>query len=145
MLTRKDDQADQDAANRAKSSNKPAPKGNSSCCQPSDPCSQSQDKLWGMSQKTPQGRAAKTRLTIRYNVGFDNALFIRGKGANLSWEQGIQLRNVEADLWVWETETPFTVVEFKILLNDRVYEEGANHTMKCGAQVEYTPHFPAHV
>jgi hypothetical protein len=125
--------------------NKPAPKSNSSCCHPGEPCSQSQEKLWGMSQRNTSGRVAKTRVMIRYNVGFNNALYIRGKGPDLSWDRGVQLRNVEADLWVWETDASFSVAEFKVLVNDRVYEEGANHTLKYGEHIEYSPRFPVAV
>lgn len=143
MLTRKDEH--QESTGKAKSSSKITPKSNTSCCQPNEPCQQNQEKSWGIAQPTPQSRSAKTRITIHYNVGFNNALFIRGKGANLSWERGVQLRNVAADRWVWDCDAPFTVAEFKILVNDNIYEEGANHTLKCGAQLEYTPRFPVYV
>ncbi len=84
---------------------------------------------------------AKTRLTIKYNVGYPNQLYIRGKGANLSWEKGQPLKNVKADEWVWETDTNFTQCEFKVLINDRCYETGNNHVLKAGSTLWYTPHF----
>lgn len=83
----------------------------------------------------------KTLLYVRYNTGFSNALFIRGQGANLSWTKGIPLKNIQADLWLFETDTPFTQAEFKILLNDQQYEDGANRTIRCGSQIEFSPHF----
>lgn len=91
------------------------------------------------SVKTHSG--PKTRITIIYDVGFSNALFLRGQGAKLSWEQGVPLTNVKADEWVWETTEPFTICEFKVLLNDQEYESGQNHTLSCGASIQYTPHF----
>lgn len=99
---------------------------------------------WGLSssQKTPIGRGGKTRIAIHFDVGFSNSLYIRGKGApGLSWDRGVQLKNVKSDLWVWESDVPFTTAEFKVLINDRNYEEGENRTLKYGAQLDYTPHF----
>lgn len=135
MLTRRDDHIE----NKGKTNHhKGAPKGNSPCCQGKGPCS-CQEK-----QKAFSLRGNKTRVTVHYDCGFQNSLCIRGKGANLSWEQGIPLKNVAADQWIWETDDTFTVAEFKVLINDCEYEAGSNHTIKCGAHIEYTPHFAGH-
>lgn len=83
----------------------------------------------------------KTKITVKLDVGFPNQLYIRGKGANLSWDKGVQFKNIKSDEWVWETEFPFTHCEFKVLINDRVYENGDNHVIKQGASLVYTPRF----
>lgn len=83
----------------------------------------------------------KTRVVIKYDVGFNNSLYIRGKGANLSWEKGVCLKNTKSDEWVWESDLPFTTCEFKVLINDSQYENGDNHPLACGQTFEYTPHF----
>lgn len=85
--------------------------------------------------------AQKTRITVKYNVGYGNQLYIRGKGANLNWDKGVPLKNIRNDEWVWETETPFSHCEFKVLINDRNYENGENHYLNQGASIVYTPHF----
>lgn len=90
---------------------------------------------------TPSGKPAKTRVIVKFDVGFNNHLTIRGKGANLSWDKGIPLVNVKRDEWIWETETPFANCEFKVLINDNAYEVGENHSIKCGASFQYTPIF----
>lgn len=87
------------------------------------------------------GQSNKTMVYVRYNSGFSNALFIRGQGANLSWNKGIPLKNIQPDLWLFETDIPFSQAEFKILLNDQNYEEGANRTVRCGSQIEFCPRF----
>lgn len=84
---------------------------------------------------------SKTRIVVKYDVGFNNQLFIRGKGANLSWEKGIPLINIKNDEWAWETNTPFTSGEFKVLINDTTYEAGDNHPLKAGMNIVYTPSF----
>lgn len=82
-----------------------------------------------------------TKIIVNYDVGFNNALYIRGQGANLSWEKGVLMKNVRADEWIWETECPFTNAEFKILVNDKAYEIGQNHTLHCGATIRFSPKF----
>lgn len=84
---------------------------------------------------------SKTRITVKYNVGYSNQLYIRGKGANLSWDKGQPLKNVKPDEWIWETDAHFTTCEFKVLINDRVYENGDNHHLNAGSTLLYTPHF----
>ncbi len=90
-------------------------------------------------KKKAGGKA--TRVTIRYNVGFSNNLFIRGKGPGLSWDHGTMLKNVGPDEWVWETDTPFDDAEFKVLINDKQYEAGDNHHVHNGSWVQISPKF----
>lgn len=82
-----------------------------------------------------------SKITIKHDVGFNNFITIRGKGANLSWDQGITLKNTAPDTWVWESNAPFTAIEFKILINDNQWENGENKTLKNGSTLEYTPYF----
>ncbi|MDP1836739.1 MAG: hypothetical protein Q8K75_12545 [Chlamydiales bacterium] len=82
-----------------------------------------------------------TRITIKFDVGFSNALYLRGEGPGLSWNKGLKLKNVKADEWVWETSQPFNRGEFKVLINDAQFEAGENHKLVSGANVVYTPNF----
>lgn len=91
--------------------------------------------------KTDLKKGPKTRVVVRYDIGFNNSFSIRGKGANLNWEKGIPLKNIKNDEWVWETEAPFNMCEFKVLINDSHYEKGENHPISCGASIQYTPKF----
>lgn len=97
----------------------------------------SQEAIKGSERKT----GPSSRITIKYDVGFSNSLYIRGKGASLSWDKGQPLKNSKPDEWVWETTAPFTTCEFKVLINDSEYEIGDNHLLTCGASVHYTPKF----
>lgn len=81
------------------------------------------------------------KVIIKYDVGFENKLFIRGKGAGLSWDKGMPLKNISADEWVWEPSQTFNECEFKVLINDQNYEGGENHHLSCGAAIQYTPSF----
>lgn len=82
-----------------------------------------------------------TKLTIRLDCGFSNFLSIRGEGAGLSWKKGLPLKNMSADEWVFETEVPFHKCEFKVLLNDEIYEAGPNRVLVSGTHSHYTPKF----
>ncbi len=102
----------------------------SATAKPSNPITSAKPKATGT-----------TRVIIHFNCGFNNNLYIRGQGANLSWDKGHLLKNVRADEWIWETTAPFTRAEFKILINDKDYENGENHIIRNGDNFEYTPHF----
>jgi hypothetical protein len=82
-----------------------------------------------------------TRITVKYDIGFGNELFLRGHGSALSWDKGIRMKNVKHDEWIWETHRRFSNCEFKVLINDQQYECGENHALHCGHQIQYTPHF----
>lgn len=82
-----------------------------------------------------------TKIIIKYDAGFGNQLFIRGKGSSLSWDKGIPLKNIKTDEWSWETDSTFNNCEFKILINDIHFELGENHPLDCGSCIQYSPKF----
>lgn len=82
-----------------------------------------------------------TKVVVKYDVGFNNVLYIRGEGADLNWSKGTPLKNISNDEWVWETTKQFSECDFKVLINDEKYESGENHHLKCGTNVSYTPSF----
>jgi len=90
---------------------------------------------------TSNKRGTACKITIRYDVGFPNSITIRGKGGGLSWDKGMNLKNVSRDTWVFEPKGDANNIEFKVLINDQLYETGYNHTLKNGDSIEYTPAF----
>lgn len=96
----------------------------------------------GLKNHSPEeSRGKKTRLVIHFDCGFTNFISIRGEGAGLKWTQGIQLKNTKNDEWVFETDAPFVNCEFKVLINDEIYESGPNHPLICGTNTQHTPYF----
>lgn len=95
----------------------------------------------GKSSSSDKKNSSTTKITVKFDAGYSNDLYIRGTGADLKWEKGLKLVNVKADEWVWETSAKFTQCEFKILLNDRVYENGENRQVVEGDSLQHTPHF----
>ena len=119
----------------------------SGCCMGTPTCSTTTalttqpNTALAISNPSAAKKGPKTRVTVKYDVGFNNTLYLRGKGANLSWDKGIPLKNIKRDEWTWETDALFSTCEFKVLVNDKHYETGENHTLTCGASIQYTPKF----
>lgn len=81
-------------------------------------------------------------ITVHLDAGFGNSLYLRGEGGGLSWERGILMRNIDAKTWKWESPQGASLPKaFKVLLNDRQYENGNNHMLNAQGRAEYTPHF----
>ncbi len=79
-----------------------------------------------------------TRITFKFHASGSDKLFIRGKGPDgLSWEKGVELRRIDDNTWVFETEENFENFEYKILLNDQGWEDNcSNHKADCGKNEE---------
>ena len=91
--------------------------------------------------KIPTKKALKTSITARVDVGFGNQLYIRGAGAGLSWEKGLQLENVSAYEWTFATTKAKSDVTFKFLINDELWAEGDNIIVAEGATSISSPVF----
>lgn len=84
----------------------------------------------------------KTVILVNYEEKPSKNLFLRGEGLpELSWEKGIELSHVKEDIWMWETESPFSAGEFKILIDDQLFEIGENHPLLHGASIRIRPKF----
>ena len=91
--------------------------------------------------KIPSKQVVKTSITARVDVGFGNQLYIRGAGAGLSWEKGLQLENVSSYEWAFATTKARSDVVFKFLINDELWAEGDNITVAKGATSISSPVF----
>jgi len=91
--------------------------------------------------KIPSKQVVKTSITARVDVGFGNQLYIRGAGAGLSWEKGLQLENVSSYEWAFATTKARSDVVFKFLINDELWAEGDNIIVAKGATSISSPVF----
>lgn len=83
---------------------------------------------------------AASIITARIDVGFGNAVYIRGN-APLSWQKGLPLECVAGDKWsitVSELKTPLA---FKFLLNDETWSAGDDYLVEPGQSVTVEPNF----
>jgi hypothetical protein len=86
-------------------------------------------------------KGSSVTISAKYDVGFGNALFIRGGGAGLSWEKGTALENLSADVWtivIPGVEKPFG---FKFAINDEVWSAGEDFVASPGDTLTITPGF----
>ena len=83
---------------------------------------------------------ALTIIDVKLNVGFGNAVFLRGQGAGLTWERGLPLDCVDAQTWRWcgMAKDPIT---FKLLINDKVWSAGNDLRIAPGQKIEVAPEF----
>jgi hypothetical protein len=83
---------------------------------------------------------AVTTIDVKMDVGFGNAIFLRGQGSGLTWDRGIPLVCVDGKTWRW-SQAVTDAITFKILLNDKVWSEGQDLTITPGQKLEVAPHF----
>jgi hypothetical protein len=93
--------------------------------------------------KPVTSKPVETTITARVDVGFGNALFIRGEGPGLSWEKGLPMDCVSSDLWRIVLAESARAYTFKLLINDAIWSAGPDFTAACGTSVTLTPEFQA--
>jgi hypothetical protein len=82
-----------------------------------------------------------TTIDVKLDVGFGNALFLRGQGAaGLTWERGLPLVCVDSHTWRW-TGMVKAPIKFKVLINDKIWSAGNDLVIAPGQKVELAPQF----
>lgn len=89
---------------------------------------------------TSRNGAKPVIIEARIDVGFGNALYLRGEGKGLSWTQGVPLTCVDGKTWKWTGETA-EQLKFKLLLNDQVWSQGEDLVAAPGQRLEISPAF----
>jgi len=91
--------------------------------------------------KTVASQPVLTTITARIDVGFGNALYVRGEGAGLSWDQGRAMECIADDLWRIVLAESARAYTFKFLINDTTWSSGPDFTAACGTSVTLLPEF----
>ena len=89
--------------------------------------------------KTAPAKKSETQIIAQIDVGFGNHLTIRGSGAGLNWSSGENMMFCDG-VWFWKTSSK-EGFEFKVLLNDKIWQLGENLIAKAGQKVAFTPQF----
>lgn len=84
----------------------------------------------------------QTKIIARADVGYGNALYVRGDGPGLSWNQGVPMRCIANDQWELTIDESARPIPFKVLLNDSMWCTGPDSTVASGATVTVVPEFP---
>ncbi|MGD0815179.1 MAG: hypothetical protein ABSA83_16390 [Verrucomicrobiota bacterium] len=90
--------------------------------------------------QAPAHSGAVTTIEVKLDVGFGNAVFLRGQGGGLTWERGVALSCVDGKTWRW-SGTVKDPITFKPLLNDKIWSAGTDLTVKPGQKLEIKPVF----
>ncbi len=97
-------------------------------------------------QVQPVQLAPKTKITVKFDAGWGNKLFVRGNGPGMGdWgkEKAKELRNEGGDIWTFEIEGN-KEFDYKLLINNdenRWEKLDGNHTAKCGTKEQIVPKF----
>lgn len=82
-----------------------------------------------------------TFISARADIGFGNHLYIRGEGPGLSWDHGIAMDCVAADLWSATLKGATLPVIFKVLVNDLTWSTGNDYVVEPGQSLTIVPTF----
>jgi len=82
-----------------------------------------------------------TTITALIDIGFSHALFIRGEGPGLSWDQGAAMESVSDDKWQITLAKSARPVIFKFLVDDLSWNVGDDYTIAPGTSLTLTPVF----
>jgi hypothetical protein len=82
-----------------------------------------------------------TFISARADIGFGNHLYVRGEGPGLSWDHGIAMDCVAADLWSSTVKGATGPVTFKVLVNDISWSTGNDYVVEPGQSVTIVPTF----
>lgn len=66
-------------------------------------------------------------VDVKYDAGWSNQLYLRG--SQPSWDKGIKGSCISSDRWRFTLCPSLNQEEYKILLNDHVWEVGPNHKL----------------
>ena len=88
----------------------------------------------------PAAPGAVTIIDVKLDVGFGNAVYLRGHGGGLTWERGVPLSCVDGKTWRW-SGTVKDPITFKPLINDKIWSAGTDLTVKPGQKLEVKPIF----
>jgi hypothetical protein len=99
-------------------------------------------------RKAPPVPAAKvkpsavvTTISAHIDIGFGNALCVRGEGAGLSWDKGTRMECIADDRWSLALGESSRPIIFKFLINDLTWSTGHDFSVASGSSVALKPLF----
>ena len=82
-----------------------------------------------------------TFISAKIDIGFGNHLYLRGEGPGLSWDRGLAMDSVGANLWTSSVKNATAPVTFKVLVNDLTWNAGPDNVVQPGKSITITPTF----
>ena len=91
--------------------------------------------------KKPAIKTTITTITANLDVGFGNAIYVRGDGPGLSWDKGLVMDCAAVDKWTITISDAVMPIVFKLLLNDLTWCIGNDYTVEPGGSITIEPTF----
>lgn len=84
-----------------------------------------------------------TTINIVYDVGMGNSMYVRGSASPLSWTTGTAMTWTTGNVWTYSTTAiaAGTAFEFKALINNATWSDGANFAGVGGQTITVYPTF----
>ncbi len=93
-------------------------------------------------QKRTRTKKSDTAVIASVFIGIGNKPFVRGSGAGLNWELGVEMEFEEIGKWRWiapaDLEAP---VEIQLYRNDEDPDSTGKYTLEPGQQLDLSPVF----
>lgn len=124
----------------AKKAVKPAPKAVAKAVVKKAPVKKTVSKN-AAKTAAPIKKAVGAKITAQVNIGFGNALYLRGEGQGLSWETGVPMDCIADDLWSLTVTRSAQPLVFKFLVNDEVWSAGEDYVLTANQTGTFTPTF----
>lgn len=96
------------------------------------------------SATTQSNTSTTTTIRVHYDTGMGNNMFIRGSLSPLSWTVGVAATWTTGNVWVYTTTAipSGAYFEFKALINDNRWSNGANFAGTGGSTINVYPTIP---
>jgi hypothetical protein len=91
--------------------------------------------------KKPAIKTTSTTVTANIDVGFGNAIYVRGDGPGLSWDKGLVMDCAADDKWTITISDAVKPVVFKLLMNDLIWCAGNDYLVEPGGKITIEPTF----
>jgi uncharacterized coiled-coil protein SlyX len=92
------------------------------------------------STKSP--KATLATVTVDKLMGIGNKPFLRGSGAGLSWEKGVEMEFQEVGKWTWSVPAGSSeAIEVQVFRNDEDADRRGKQTLEPGQQLDISPEF----
>lgn len=92
-------------------------------------------------KKASPAPSKDTVIVAKVDVGFGNALYLRGDGPGLSWSKGVPMDYTADNSWRAAMSGVAEAFEFKVLINDTYWSSGYNIIAQPGSSIEFSPDF----
>ena len=86
-------------------------------------------------------KAIETTITAKSDIGFGNALYLRGEGPGLSWDKGVPMQFVSIGKWGWASHEATGPVKCRLYKNDETAALSGEVVLEPGKHVEVTALF----